>query len=73
MADAIHIYLPWLLSLTTIYSAWLTCGVSRHARLVGLTNQALWLIWILSDQAWGFLPMNAVWCVLYMRKGMLPA
>ena len=61
-------YLPWLLSVITIYMTILAGNKSRHAWLFGLGNQALWLVWIFSAGAWGLLPMNAALWIVYARN-----
>lgn len=63
-APVIAAYLPWLLSAITIYQTILAGNKHRYAWLVGLANQALWLIWICASGTWGMLPMNiALWVV----------
>lgn len=66
--ENIRVYLPWLLSALTVYSAWLAGGLNRYAWAVSLVNQLLWLIWIVASQAWGLLPMNAVLWIVYTRN-----
>lgn len=61
-------YLPWLLSAITIYMTVLAGNKHRMAWAVGLANQALWLLWIVSTEAWGLLPMNAALWVVYARN-----
>ena len=61
-------YLPWLMSAITIYMTVLAGNKSKHAWAVGLFNQALWLLWIVVTQSWGFLPMNAALWVVYARN-----
>lgn len=57
-------YLPWLLSAITIYSMLLAGNKRKGAWLVGLANQALWLVWIVLTKSWGLIPMNlALWFV----------
>lgn len=64
MAIAIRKYLPWLLSALTIWMTFLAGEMNPHAWLIGLGNQALWLVWIVTCRAWGLLPMNiALWVV----------
>lgn len=59
-------YAPWLMSAITIYMTVLAGNKHKHAWLVGLVNQALWLGWIVASQTWGLLPMNiALWIVYY--------
>ncbi len=66
--NVVSTYLPWLLSAITIYMTVLAGNKSRHAWLVGLFNQALWLIWIISTSAWGLLPMNLALWIVYSRN-----
>ncbi len=38
----------------------------KSAWLIGLCNQALWLLWIIVTESWGLVPMNvALWIVYY--------
>lgn len=61
-------YLPWLMSVITIYMNVLAGNKSKHAWSVGLLNQALWLVWIISTSSWGFLPMNIALWIVYARN-----
>lgn len=70
MNDVIRNYLPWLLSAITIYMTILAGNQSRHAWLVGLVGQALWLMWIIATGSWGLLPMNLALWVVYARNHM---
>lgn len=60
--------LPWILSALTIYMTVLAGNKARHAWLVGLLNQALWLLWIVASETWGMLPMNIGLWALYVRN-----
>lgn len=68
MNDVIRQYLPWLMSAITIYMTVLAGNKSKHAWLIGLANQALWLVWIIASGSWGLLPMNAALWVVYARN-----
>lgn len=68
MKEFIITYLPWLLSAITIYSMLLAGNKRKGAWLVGLCNQALWLVYIVLTQAWGLLPMNLALWVVYGRN-----
>lgn len=68
MKELIISYLPWLLSLITIWMTLLAGNKTKWAWLVGLVNQFLWLIWIIASAAWGLLPMNIALWVLYARN-----
>jgi len=61
-------WLPWLLSAITIYSMLLAGNKRKGAWLVGMVNQALWLVYILTGHFWGLLPMNLVLWIVYARN-----
>lgn len=61
-------YLPWLLSLLTIYSAVLAGDKKPSAWTVGIANQLLWAAWIIASETWGMLPMNIVLAVIFVRN-----
>ncbi|RWB40451.1 MAG: hypothetical protein EOQ44_25240 [Mesorhizobium sp.] len=66
--DAIKSYLPWFLSSVTIYMTILAGNKSRHAWLIGLCNQALWLTWIIASASWGLLPGCFALTIVYARN-----
>lgn len=68
MRDAIRDYLPWLLSVITIWMTLLAGNKHKSAWGIGLINQGLWLFWIVSAEAWGLIPMNIVLWVVYFRN-----
>lgn len=56
--------LPWLLSAITVVQMRLAGMLHRHAWIIMLSNQSLWLTWIIATGTWGLLPMNiALWYV----------
>lgn len=61
-------YLPWVLSIITIYMTVLAGNKHPKAWLVGLIGQALWLFWICSMHAWGLIPMNIALWIVYIRN-----
>lgn len=61
-------YLPFLLSAVTIWMTLLAGNKHPKAWVVGLVNQALWLVWIIATSAWGLLPMNIALWVVYGRN-----
>lgn len=67
-ADAIRVYLPWLLSALTIWMTLLAGNKHPRAWLIGLANQFLWLVWISVTGLWGLLPMNLALWVVYSRN-----
>jgi hypothetical protein len=68
MRDTIITHLPWLLSAITIATMWKAGDRWRATWLLGLANQALWLVWIIAVSAWGLLPMNIVLWIVYARN-----
>jgi len=68
LRDAIISYLPWLLSVITIYMTVLAGNKARYAWIVGLCNQFLWLIWIVCSGSYGLLPMNVALWIVYSRN-----
>lgn len=61
-------FLPWLLSAITIWMTLLAGNKHPMAWLVGLANQALWLVWIVASGTWGMLPMNIALWLVYGRN-----
>ena len=59
MQDAINIYLPWIISVCTIYMMYSVGNKELRGWVVSGFTQFLWLIYILSSSAWGLLPLNA--------------
>ena len=68
MSDIIITDLPWLLSALTVWMTLLAGNRHPSAWLVGLVNQALWLVWIFVSSSWGFVPLNAALWIVYGRN-----
>lgn len=68
MSEAIRLYLPWFMSIITIWMTLLAGNKHKSAWLIGLGNQLLWLVWIVTTAAWGLLPMNAALWIVYGRN-----
>lgn len=68
MRDNFNTYLPWLMSVITIWMTLLAGNKHPKAWLVGIFNQALWLGWIVSSETWGLVPMNIALWVVYVRN-----
>ena len=68
MKHLIAIYLPYFLSVITIYMTLLAGNKHPRAWLVGLLAQLLWLVWIVVTRTWGLLPMNLALWVVYGRN-----
>ena len=70
MIWAIQELLPIAMSAITLWMTFLAGNKHPNAWAVGLVNQILWLVWIISVQKWGLLPMNIGMWVLYYRNHM---
>ena len=70
MTEQVIVTLPWFLSAITIWMSLLAGNKNRHAWLIGLANQALWLVWITLSENWGLLPMNVALWAVYLRNHM---
>lgn len=68
MKAQIITYLPWLLSMITIWMTLAAGNKHKSAWLIGLANQALWLVWIIAAEAWGLIPLNAALWIVYARN-----
>lgn len=68
MQEDIVKYLPWLLSVITIYMTILAGNNNKYAWIIGLVNQFLWLIWITASNTWGMIPMNIALWIVYFRN-----
>lgn len=68
MRGLIITYLPWLLSVITIYMTILAGNKHPKAWLFGIVNQALWLAWIIASETWGLIPMNVALWAVYARN-----
>lgn len=60
--------LPWIMSALTLWMTFLQGNVHPKAWLIGLVNQLLWTVWIVTMEAWGLIPLNIGLWVLYSRN-----
>ena len=54
--QALVVYMPWGMSLMTIYGYWVIGNKSWRSWYVPLATKAFWFIWIAMSGNWGFLP-----------------
>lgn len=64
----ITVILPYILSCITIWMTMLAGNKHKSAWLVGIANQVLWLLWIVTTATWGFLLLNIVLWILYIKN-----
>lgn len=55
-------------SVVTLYGMWLTGNKRWQGWAVGLGNQGLWLVFIITFGAWGLLPLSVALTVIYTRN-----
>ncbi len=60
--------LPWILSAVTIWMTVLAGNRHPSAWLIGISNQVLWLVWIVLTGTWGLIPMNLALWFVYVRN-----
>lgn len=68
MKYAIVYGLPYLLSGLTLYMTLMVGNRHPKSWALGMFVQLLWLVWIATSEAWGFLPMNLCLWVVYIRN-----
>lgn len=68
MKELLVFWLPWFLSANTIYFTFLAGNKNKLAWLLALIGQFFWLIWIISSESWGLIPMNTGMWIVYFRN-----
>lgn len=61
-------YLPWLISLLTIWMMFEVGNKRRRGWAISLGTQGLWLTWILVSSSWGLLPLNCAMWIITVRN-----
>jgi hypothetical protein len=64
-------YLPWVLSICTLYMTYLAGTGDVRTWRVGILTQVLWIVWVIGSQTWGMLPMSIGLSALYARNHIL--
>jgi len=58
-------YLPWLISIITLWMMYLAGNKNRGAWTVGIICQALWSWWLIETKAWGLAPLTlGMWAIV---------
>ena len=68
MSKIIIVYLPYLLSLVTVYTTLLAGNKNKLGWIIATINQFLWLIWILAVGAYGLLIGNILLTIICFRN-----
>lgn len=63
--------LPWCLSAAAVFSTYHVGKKTRWIFLFKLFAQIGWFYWIAATDNWGFLAMNLMFSVLYIRNHIL--
>ena len=59
--------IPWITSAGTLLAVWLSGRNLRLSWKVSLVNQALWLVFIVTYDAWGLLPLTLALAAIFSR------
>lgn len=64
-------YLPWLISITTIYMIFLVGNKDIKGWIVSFFCQFLWAAFIIASSSWGLIPLNIAMWYLTARNYIL--
>lgn len=59
---------PLVTSLVTLWGIYEAGNKRSRGWLIGLANQGLWLVFIISFEAWGLLPLTVALTGMYSRN-----
>jgi hypothetical protein len=59
--------IPWVTSAATLLAVWLNGRNVRLSWKVSLLNQAIWLVFIVTYDAWGLLPLTLALSAIFAR------
>jgi hypothetical protein len=60
--------MSWILSFTSALMLWLMGSKSKWGPRLGLVNQILWLIYVISIKEWGLIPGVVMYAVVHVRN-----
>jgi len=60
--------MDWVLSFTSCLVLWLMGEKSKWGPMVGIANQALWLVYAVSLKEWGLLVGVIAYAVIHIRN-----
>ena len=63
--------MSWLLSITSAVMIWKMGDKSKYAPIIGIANQVLWIIYVLSIKEYGLLPGVILYMIVHVRNAML--
>jgi hypothetical protein len=59
--------IPWITSAATLVAVWLNGRNVRLSWKISLLNQAIWLVFIVTYDAWGLLPLTLALSGMFAR------
>ena len=59
--------IPWITSAATLLAVWLNGRNVRLSWKISLLNQAIWLVFIVTYDAWGLLPLTLALSAIFAR------
>lgn len=59
--------IPWITSAGTLLAVWLSARNLRLSWKVSLLNQSIWLLFIITYDAWGLLPLTLALSGIFAR------
>jgi hypothetical protein len=68
MRELVIFYLPFLLSLITIWFNFTAGNKHPMTWVIALVGQVGWTTWIVLSENWGFMPMNIALWIVYARN-----
>jgi len=68
MLAEFNAFFPWVLSALTIWAITIAGSKKPNAWLYFLGLQCLWLLWILTSETWGLLPLTLALAIVGARN-----
>jgi hypothetical protein len=66
--QALVFYMPWVMSLATVYGYWVIGNKNWKSWYVPLVTQSLWFVWIALSGNYGFLPAAVFLSAIAIRN-----
>ena len=68
MREWIIVWLPWILSIASIYKIHALGKKYKWVWLYAMVLMSFWCVWMVAAEAWGFLPLNTVQWILFIKN-----
>ena len=60
--------MTWLLSITSVIMLWLMGNKNKYAPYVGIGNQVLWVVYVISTKQYGLLLGVLMYLIVHIRN-----